>query len=127
MAGDPNNDGVRGDRPDRIASGELPVSQRSIDRWFDTGAFVAPPQYGFGNCGRNILAGPGKHNWDISFIKRTQVSREGNMVELRVQLFNAFNHANFNNPNTTVGTSLFGKIFGADRAREIEIAVKYTF
>jgi hypothetical protein len=46
---------------------------------------------------------------------------------LRVQLFNAFNHANFSIPNTTVGTPVFGKIFGADRAREIEIAVKYTF
>ena len=34
---------------------------------------------------------------------------------------------NFNNPGTTLGTSTFGKIFGADRAREIEIAVKYTF
>jgi hypothetical protein len=127
MAGDPNNDGVQGDRPDRATSGVLPAAERSIDRWFATETFAAPPQYGFGNCGRNILAGPGKHNWDISFIKRTQVSREGNMVELRVQLFNAFNHANFNTPNTTVGTSVFGKIFGADRAREIEIAVKYTF
>ena len=49
------------------------------------------------------------------------------MFELRVQLFNAFNHANLFNPNVTVGTSVFGKIFGADRSREIEIAVKYTF
>jgi len=127
LAGDPNNDGVRGDRPDRTGPGELPESQRSIDRWFATEAFVLPAQYGFGNCGRNILAGPGKRTWDISFVKRTQVSRDGDVFELRIQLFNAFNHANFNNPNTTVGTSVFGKIFGTDRAREIEIAVKYTF
>jgi hypothetical protein len=127
LAGDPNNDGVRADRPDRIASGVLPSAERSIDRWFATEAFVMPPQHAFGNSGRNILEGPGRQNWDISFIKRTQVSREGNMLELRVQLFNAFNHANFDNPNATVGTSVFGKIFGADRAREIEIALKYTF
>jgi hypothetical protein len=127
MAGDPNNDGVRADRPDRISSGNLPVSDRTIDRWFDTGAFVAPAKYDFGNCGRYILVGPGRQQWDISFIKRTQVSREGNMFELRVQLFNAFNNTNFKNPGTTLGTASFGKIFGADRAREIEIAVKYTF
>ena len=130
LAGDPNNDGVRGDRPDRIASGNLPSDQRSINGWFDTAAFKAKApeeKYGFGNCGRNILVGPGRQEWNISFIKRTQVSREGNMFELRVQLFNAFNNTNFDNPGTTLGTSTYGKIFGADRAREIEIAVKYTF
>ena len=90
LAGDPNNDGVRGDRPDRIASGNLPSDQRSINGWFDTAAFKAPEEkYSFGNCGRNILVGPGRQEWNISFIKRTQVSREGNMFELRVQLFNA--------------------------------------
>ena len=36
------DDGVRGDRPDRRGSGVLDSSQRSIDRWFDTSAFVAP-------------------------------------------------------------------------------------
>ncbi len=127
LAGDPNNDGVRGDRPDRIASGNLPADQRSINGWFDTAAFVAPAKYGFGNCGRNILVGPRRQEWNISFIKRTQVTREGNMFELRVQLFNALNHTNFDNPGTTLGTSTFGKISNADRAREIEIAVKYTF
>jgi hypothetical protein len=130
LAGDPNNDGVRADRPDRLASGNLTSDQRSINGWFDITAFKAlegPAKYGFGNCGRNILVGPGRQNWDISFIKRTQVSREGNMFELRVQLFNALNNTNFNNPGTTLGTSTFGKIFGADRARVIEIAVKYTF
>jgi hypothetical protein len=127
MAGDVNNDGVRADRPNRIASGALEAEERSINRWFATEAFVAPQQYGFGNSGRNILVGPGLHKWDISCIKRTQVSRAGNMLEFRVQLFNAFNHANFNLPNATFGTSVFGKIFGAGRAREIEIALKYTF
>ncbi len=128
LPGDANNDGVRGDRPDRIGSGLLDSSQRSIDHWFDTAAFLAPAQqYGFGNCGRNVLLTPGSRNWDISFVKRTRITDGGNSLELRVQLFNAFNHTNFSSPNSTYGTSVFGKIFGAGRAREIEIALKYTF
>ena len=127
LPGDFNNDGVRGDRPDRIGPGTVPESERSIDGWFATEAFVLPAPYSFGNSGRNILVGPGSRNWDISFVKRTQVSRDGDVFELRVQLFNAFNHTNFDNPNTTFGTKLFGTIFGAERAREIEIAVKYLF
>jgi hypothetical protein len=127
LPGDANNDGLRYDRPDRRSSGELPKSQRSIDRWFDTAAFVVPASYSFGNSGRNILTGPGRRTWDLSFIKRTPVSRRGDVLELRIQLFNAFNHANFTDPSLTVGTAIFGKVFGADRSREIEIAVKYTF
>jgi hypothetical protein len=128
LPGDANNDGVRGDRPDRIGSGQLDTSLRSIDHWFDTAAFVAPSQpYGFGNSGRNILLAPGTLNWDISLIKKTRITDSGNAFEFRVQLFNAFNNTNFSQPNATFGTSVFGKIFGAGRAREIEIALKYTF
>lgn len=128
LSGDPNNDGVRGDRPDRIGSGLLDSSLRTIDHWFDTSAFVTPrQQYGFGNSGRNVLLAPGSRNWDISFIKRTRITDSGNLLEFRVQLFNAFNNTNFSKPNSTFGIPDFGKIFGAGRAREIEIALKYSF
>lgn len=126
LPGDPNNDGVYGDRPDRIASGTLPPGKRSLDRWFDTSAFVAPPPYTFGTAGRNILWAPGYQNWDISVIKQQEIG-DGDRLELRVELFNAFNNVNFARPNAEFGSNLFGKIFGADRAREIEVAVKYSF
>jgi hypothetical protein len=127
ISGDWNNDGLRGDRPDRIASGVLPSAEQSIDRWFATEAFAYPDPSGFGNSGRNILLNPGENKWDISLIKRTRISDDGKTIELRVQFFNAFNHANFERPGTTLGTSSFGIISNAKRAREIEIALKYTF
>ncbi|MCZ6486415.1 MAG: hypothetical protein O6826_12035, partial [Acidobacteria bacterium] len=127
LRGDPNNDGVSADRPDRIGPGVLDPSQRSIDQWFDVDAFEAPADFAFGNSGRNILIGPGEMTWDISVMKRTQISDDGGLVEFRVQLFNAFNHTNFEGPDSTFGTSNFGQIFGAKRAREIEIALKYSF
>ena len=132
LLGDFNNDGVWSDRPNRIGSGELPSSERSIDKWFETSDFVYPdysgsdPQW-FGNSGRNILWAPGEQNWDISFIKRTRVTEGGNLLELRVELFNAFNNVNFQRPGSWLGTETFGVISNADHAREIEIAVKYSF
>ncbi len=127
MSGDPNNDGVYGDRPDRVGSGVLPAGERSVDQWFDTSAFAAPSEYGFGTSGRSILLGPGYQTWDVSVIKQTRFS-DGDSLELRVELFNALNQVNFDRPNTDYSDpSLFGKIFGADRAREIELAVKYSF
>jgi hypothetical protein len=127
LPGDPNNDGVSGDRPDRINSGVLKGSEQSIDRWFATEAFIEPAPYTFGNSGRNILFAPPEQVWDISLIKTTRLSPNGSMVELRVQFFNAFNHVNFEEPDPTLGTSKFARIFGAREAREIEIAIKYSF
>jgi len=130
--GDPNNDGVWGDRPNRIGNGNLSNSERSIDKWFETSDFEMPdytgeePQW-FGNAGRSILYSPGSTQWDISFIKRTQVTESGHLLEFRVQLFNAFNHVNFNTPNRYINSSTFGVISGAEDAREIEIALKYSF
>lgn len=132
LSGDWNNDGVSGDRPNRIGSGTLPGAERSIDKWFEIAHFVAPdagganPQW-FGNSGRNILLTPGEYKWDISFLKRTRISDDGDLLEFRVDLFNAFNHTNLERPGTTLGTSTFGVISNAGNAREIEIAVKYSF
>jgi hypothetical protein len=121
---DPNNDGVYGDRPDRIGSGE--ISSPNPDQWFNTADFVAAQPYSFGNSGRGILKGPGHQTWDISVIKQTRLN-QGDIVELRIALFNAFNNVNFDNPVANINDDSFGTIFGADRAREIEVALKYSF
>ena len=60
-------------------------------------------------------------------MKRTPVTRSGNLLELRVQFFNAFNHVNFDQPGNFINSPTFGVISGADDAREIEIALKYSF
>ncbi len=124
--GDHNNDGISEDRPDRVGPAMLGKSERSVDSWFETSDFVAPAPYSFGNSGRNILVGPSYANWDISVIKQTRVT-DGNLIEFRIELFNAFNQVNFEQPYPVLGTSSFGKIFGASRAREIEIALRYSF
>ncbi|UCF36771.1 MAG: hypothetical protein JSU96_18475, partial [Acidobacteriota bacterium] len=126
LPGDPNNDGLSNDRPDRLNTGNLEGGQQSIDRWFDTEAFGYPEPYGFGNAGRNILLGPGLHNWDMSLIKDFVLSND-HRFEIRFAFFNAFNHTNFENPDSVFGTRTFGVISGAGRAREIEIALKYSF
>ncbi len=125
LSGDPNNDGLSGDRPDRIGSGVLDGSP-SVDQWFEVNDFVEPAAFTFGNSGRNILKGPAFQTWDIALSKRTSLA-DGHFLEFRVEFFNAFNHVNFQEPERSLGTSSFGQIFGASRAREIEIALKYSF
>jgi hypothetical protein len=55
-------------RPDRLADGNLPSDQRSLQRWFDTSAFkIATGHYG--TSGRNILTAPGLTNLDFSLFQ----------------------------------------------------------
>lgn len=111
-------------RPDRICDGNLPSSQRSVQRWFDTDCFVAPVAYTFGNAGRNILTGPGLMTLDFGVDKVFPVS-ERIRLQYRAEFFNLLNHSNFGLPNTSIGSGAAGTITTlVTRARQIQFALR---
>ena len=61
-----------------------------------TGACVAGTQH-FGSLGRNSLIGPGYRNVDFSVFKTTPLT-ERVKLQLRMEIFNIFNHPNFASP-----------------------------
>ncbi len=82
-----------------------PVILGSPKQWFNPAAFLAPPNGSgfYGNAGRNTLIGPGLATWDLSFLKNTPI-RGRLALQLRAELFNVLNRANFNTPNPIVFT-----------------------
>lgn len=56
------------------------------------------PNYHFGSLRRNAFVGPGFKNFDFSIVKSTNLFSEKVKLQLRVDAFNLFNHANFANP-----------------------------
>ena len=103
----------------------------SVDQWFDPSAFAAVNR--FGNLGRNVVIGPGFHNTDLSVIRDL---RPGGRVglQLRVDVFDVFNHPNFGPPGNIVGTPTFGKISRtrlptgeAGSSRQMQLAATMTF
>ncbi|HEV2273843.1 MAG TPA: carboxypeptidase-like regulatory domain-containing protein [Acidobacteriaceae bacterium] len=81
--------------------------------WFDNSVFSQEPLGTFGNVGRNFFHGPGFNYTNMSLFKNLPFGREGERyVQLRLDAFNVFNHANFANPasNFTSGPSRFGVI-----------------
>jgi hypothetical protein len=54
---------------------------------------------------------------------------ESKTLEFRAELFNAFNHAQFLNPNgnITSGPSAFGIVTGAASPRIGQLAIKFQF
>ncbi|MGH9620757.1 MAG: hypothetical protein ACRD45_13780, partial [Bryobacteraceae bacterium] len=118
------------DRPDRIGNGNLPAGQRSIDDWFDKTAFDAAPYYQFGNAGRDILEGPGAVNFDISIFKNFPVPQfgENGDIQFRGEMFNAFNHPQFDNPNTRVDLPQGGTITSLSHdMRIVQFGLKILF
>jgi len=104
---DPSNTNTVGGLPDRIRDGNLPPSQRTIDRWFDASAFAIPPKGRFGNSGANILEGPGLHLHNLSIGKSFRIWERFTLT-FTAAAQNALNHANFRKPgaNTSAPASV---------------------
>ena len=113
--------------PNRVCSGA--PAQQSLSQWFDTSCFVAPPQYQFGNEGRNVLTGPGRDNVDVTLQRSFPLRfREGMALEFRAEAYNLFNHPQFGFPGATIGTATAGVIGGtAVPNRQLQMALRLAF
>jgi hypothetical protein len=89
----------------------------------------------FGNLPRNAMYGPGFGNTDFSIIKNVTLAGSAR-AQLRVEIFNLFNQANFGQPGRTAltGSTSFGVISNtrfptgdSGSARQIQFAAKFLF
>jgi hypothetical protein len=103
----------------------------SVDQWFDPTAFMAVDR--FGTLGRNVVIGPAFYNADLAVIKTLTVA-DRYRLQMRVDVFNLFNHPNFGPPGNVVGSPTFGKISRtrlptgeAGSSRQIQLAMKLSF
>lgn len=72
---------------------------------------------------------PGIENFDMTLQKSVQF-RDTKSLELRLEGFNAFNHAQFYGPAAVDGQiedPNFGNIEGAASPRLMQLALKYSF
>jgi hypothetical protein len=123
--------GVGGETADLTGVAALPPGGRSNSAYFNTAAFQNAAGGTFGETGRNFLTGPSLINFDFSLFKEFPVWEHGK-VQFRGELFNLFNHPNFNNPDNTVGDGTFGQItsarsLGTGAPRVAQFALKYLF
>lgn len=130
-----------GARPDVLRNPNLARSERTIDRWFDTEAIQNATPGRFGNAGKGIIQGSGVNNWDINLSKNFYIT-ERHRVQFRAELFNAFNHAQFDDPvlqpavrdatgrllNPNAGKVTSASDFGFRQTeRVVQFGLKYVF
>jgi hypothetical protein len=131
---DPNLDGIL-DRPDLVGKPNLPPSERTLDRYWNTAAFVRIPAgtNRYGNAGRNVVIGPGLANLDAALGKSISIT-ESIAAQFRWEVFKITNHPNFANPSggsptNDVSSPLFGQIQATipNNERIMQISLRIQF
>ncbi|HXE75018.1 MAG TPA: TonB-dependent receptor [Candidatus Xenobia bacterium] len=147
VVSDPN---IQSSNPDGAINGSIPVGCNLVPTLTCAGGTSAfdPTNNAFflpGSQGRNIFRGDGIINFDLSILKNTYLGQnERYNLQLRMDVFNLFNHPNFRLPYSqggqvlNVGFSgppiffpvldpLFGQILQARAPREIQLGLKFIF
>src|SRR5436190_6632195 len=135
------NIGITGlQRPDLVGSvpslncqpntaGATPAARREQINCYDPSGFALPAQYTFGNAPRNVLRGPDFKVTDLSLTKNIPLGKEVRL-QVRAEIYNVFNRANFGNPNASFNSAAFGRITtlatGATM-RRIQLGGKLSF
>ena len=84
-------------------------------------------QYTYGDSVRNSITGPGIFNFDMSILRNFTLGGSKGL-QLRLEVFNAFNQPVWNDPNTSVTSPQYGTITSTRKAmRELQLGVKFTF
>jgi hypothetical protein len=100
--------------------------------WFTTTCFSQPAAFTYGTAGRNTVIGPGLDNFDATIQKQFPV-RENMNLQFRLDIFDFFNHPNFNAPVgsgrtfSTAANSPFGSITSAQDPREMQFSLRLAF
>ena len=118
-----------------VGNPNLPENQRSFYRNFNTNAFVRTPQGSFGNAGIGILREPGVNNWDLAISKNFPLWAEQRYLRFRAEFFNAWNHTQFSNVDTTAAFNqagqqvnpTFGAFTAARSPRIIQLSARVSF
>lgn len=86
------------------------------------------PYAPFGSAGRNIARSNSYFNVDFALQKGFKLPiTDATRLEIRGEFFNLFNKTNFQAANSDITSGGFGTITSAFPARQIQVAVKFSF
>jgi hypothetical protein len=113
-------------RPNLVGDQTLPAAERTPAHWFNTAAFATADQFTIGSASRNPVRGPAYRDVDLAVMRRVGFGGE-RAIELRLEVFNLLNTANFGAPAAQLGPASFGTITTALDPRVVQLAAKFWF
>ena len=122
------------DRPNVVSAPKLLDPRTSAThQWFDPATFADNTVGTLGNAGRGLVRGPGYWGTNFSVQKNTRITEKTNF-QMRLEIFNLFNHANFANPDGDFASATFGQIRSLrpyvvtnEPSRLIQLGAKFIF
>jgi hypothetical protein len=116
------------DRPNLVGDPELPKSERTPQRWFNTAAFQAQPAFTVGNSPATLMHGPSQRRLDLALFKDLKL-HASSTLQLRYEVYNVTNTPSFQNPVNTLGSANFGSLTTTGLAipRQMQFAAKLLF
>ena len=113
-------------RPNLVGDPTLPADERTPARWFNTAAFATANQFTIGSASRNPVRGPTYRDVDLALMRHIGFGGE-RAIELRLEVFNLLNTANFGAPAAQLGPASFATITTAFDPRVVQLAAKFWF
>ncbi len=115
----------------QMTSGPLQINTnpRNGQPAFNTSLFAPETLGQLGNAPRRFFHGPGIENFDMQLSKTIRIT-ESKWLDIRVEAFNVFNHAQFYGPASVdgeVNDPNFGSVVSAAAPRLIQVAAKFRF
>ncbi len=142
QSGDSHNTGSSSAPRPHIVAGqtvERVMEGRSLDRWFNTSAFVRSKcdgcagegvfigPKGYGNAGVGLFDAPAQKTWDFALFKEFRF-RESRRIQFRWEAFNFLNTPQFTAPSRSLGDATFGRVTSTiSNNREVQFGLKYIF
>ncbi|HEX5483981.1 MAG TPA: carboxypeptidase regulatory-like domain-containing protein [Terriglobia bacterium] len=122
-----------GQRPDFIGGTPVLSNYTSTLQYLNPAAFARVPLSSTGgaairpgNAGPGEWRGPGQWDLDFSLAKNFSI-RENVKLQIRTDMFNAFNHTNLSGLRTGITDPFFGKLLSTTGARVIQLNARLTF
>ena len=127
--------GGDGARVNVTEKAQLAHGDRTFLRWFDPTVFARPAKGDFGNAPKDVFRGPGANNWDVSLFKNIPLKAEVRYFQFRWEVYNLFNHTQFQGVDTgarfdaagkQVNTQ-FGQITATRAPRVMQFSLSFKF
>jgi hypothetical protein len=126
-----------GSRPDQVGNPKtVTASQKAAAQDPNTGAFgplyynpdayAIPTGLTFGNVGRNTLYLPGRLNFDAGLSKRFAINERAGF-DFKWEIFNVFNHTQFNAISSGLTNSDFLHLNGTHDPRRMQFGLRFYF
>jgi len=111
---------------DTKGTGGCAANEAPCVDYLNRAAFAQPALGTFGNIGKGAVRGPGYWNWDMGLFRNVPFG-ERMRLQFRFEYFNALNHTNLSDPNSSLGAAGFGGIRSANDPRIGQAALKFLF